>query len=204
MANNLNLTIGIDKKYLTALSKPVKLHLGCYHKKIHGFTNVDIREDVNPDLVDDVFKLNKIDNNSVELIYASHVLEHAQYPLQVLERWYEVLKPGGTLRIAVPDMQAVCEHYIYHKDITVLKSFIWGSQKHPYDFHYVGFDEKLMRQLLEQIGFKDIHRYDWRKTEHFFIDDYSQCYLPEISYKSRRPGDTINGKLMSLNIEATK
>ena len=41
----------------------MKLHLGCFHKKIHGFTNVDIREDVEPDLVDDVFKLENVSVN---------------------------------------------------------------------------------------------------------------------------------------------
>ena len=51
-----------------------KLHLGCFHKKIYGFTNVDIREDVEPDLVDDVFKLENVENESVDLIYACHVL----------------------------------------------------------------------------------------------------------------------------------
>lgn len=182
----------------------MKLHLGCYQKKIHGFVNVDIREDVKPDVVDDVFVLNKIKDNSIELIYACHVLEHAQDPLNVLDVWYSKLKQGGVLRIAVPDMQAVCEHYVFHKDLKVLKAFIWGSQKHPYDYHYVGFDERILTDMLQAARFQSIRKYDWRETEHFFIDDYSQCYLPEMSYKSRRLDDKINGKLMSLNMEAIK
>ena len=91
-----------------------KLHLGCFHKKIHGFTNVDIREDVQPDLVDDVFKLENVENESVDLIYACHVLEHAsrQEASEAMKRWFSVLKKGGILRLAVPDLQAVFEHYI--------------------------------------------------------------------------------------------
>jgi len=46
------------------------------------------------------------------------------------------------------------------------------------------------------IGFKDIKRYDWRKTEHFYVDDYSQTYYPHM--------DKEDGKLMSLNVEAIK
>jgi len=184
----------------------MKLHLGCFYKKIHGFTNVDIREDVEPDLIDDVFKLEKVDRESVDLIYACHVLEHArrQESKDAIKRWYEVLKTGGTLRVSVPDPQAVFEHYICHKDLKALESFIYGSQKHPYDFHYTGWDFSLIEKDLKEAGFSSVKRYDWRDTEHFYIDDYSQAYLPKISYTSREKRGIIEGKLMSLNVEAVK
>ena len=91
----------------------MKLHLGCYGKKIEGFVNVDIREEVKPDLVDNVFELKKVENNSAELIYASHVLEHADYieSEAALKRWHQVLKSGGVLRLSVPDMEAHFAHY---------------------------------------------------------------------------------------------
>ena len=47
----------------------MKLNLGCFNKKLPGFVNVDIREDVNPDVVDNCFTLEKFDNDSVDLIY---------------------------------------------------------------------------------------------------------------------------------------
>lgn len=176
----------------------IKLHLGCFDRKIHGFINIDIREDVKPDLVDDVFKLNKFEKNSVDLIYACHVLEHADYLESelALARWYEILKPNGVLRLAVPDMEAHFAHYYYHKDIRLLHSTFWGSQKHPYDYHKNGWDFKKLQEDLKRVGFRDTIRYDWRKTEHFYVDDYSQTYYPHM--------DKENGKLMSLNVEAIK
>jgi predicted SAM-dependent methyltransferase len=54
----------------------IKLHLGCGYKHIKGFINVDVRELVGVDLVDDIRKLNSFKNESIDLIYASHVLEH--------------------------------------------------------------------------------------------------------------------------------
>ena len=193
----------LGKKKLQAMNK---LHLGCFHKKIHGFTNVDIREDVQPDLVDDVFKLENVENESVDLIYACHVLEHAnrQEASEAMKRWFSVLKKGGILRLAVPDLQAVFEHYICHKDLKLLECFLYGSQKHPYDFHYSGWDFKLLETDLTKAGFSSVERYDWRDTEHFYIDDYSQSYLPKISYTSRQKRGIIEGKLMSLNVEAVK
>jgi len=201
ITGNSNHHFGIED-----MEKPIKLHLGCFQKKIHGFINVDIREEVEPDVVDDVFKLTKFENESASLIYACHVLEHArpEEAQKALQRWHDVLKPEGTLRLAVPDLEAVFEHYQITKNLKELRSFIYGSQKHPYDTHYIGWDFDSLAYDLESIGFRNIRRYDWRLTEHFYIDDYSMCYLPKISYKSRRPTDIINGKLMSLNIEATK
>ena len=176
----------------------VKLNLGCYDRKIPGFVNVDIREDVAPDLLDDVFKLERVEDGTVDLIYACHVLEHADYKESdhALRRWHKVLKNGGTLRLAVPDMEAHFAHYYYHKDLRLLHSTFWGSQKHPFDYHKNGWDFKKLKEDLSEIGFRDIIRYDWKKTDHSHIDDYSQAYLPHM--------DKENGMLMSLNVEGTK
>jgi predicted SAM-dependent methyltransferase len=178
----------------------MKLHLGCYHKKIHGFVNIDIREDVNPDIVDDIFKLEKFKAGSVELIYASHVLEHLDHKdsKAALKRWYDVLQDEGVVRIAVPNMEMVFAHYFYHKDLPALYSALWGSQRHPYDYHKHGWTFDTLRQDLIDVGFDpySVRLYNWRETEHSFVDDYSQAYVPHM--------DKEHGKLMSLNVEAIK
>jgi predicted SAM-dependent methyltransferase len=176
----------------------MKLNLGCYDRKIHGFVNVDIREDVEPDVVDNVFKLEKFKESSVDLIYACHVLEHADYKESelALRRWFAVLKKGGVLRLAVPDMEAHFAHYYYHKDLRLLHSTFWGSQRHAYDYHKNGWDFKKLKEDLKEAGFSIVKKYDWQKTEHFYVDDYSQTYFPHM--------DKEKGKLMSLNVEAKK
>ena len=176
----------------------MKLNLGCYNKKMYGFVNVDIREDVQPDLVDDIFKLEKVKNNSVDLIYACHVLEHldAQESMVALQRWYDILKNGGTVRIAVPNMEKVFAHYFYYRDLKALNSALWGSQRHPYDYHKHGWTFETLKADLDSVGFTDVRLYDWRKTEHSYVDDYSQAYVPHMSKE--------HGQLMSLNVEATK
>lgn len=35
-------------------------------------------------------------------IYASHILEHIQYPAKAIKRWYELVEPEGHLIICVP------------------------------------------------------------------------------------------------------
>ena len=177
---------------------PLKLNLGCYNKKIGNFVNIDVRPEVNPDLVDDVSKLEKIENGSVDYIYISHCLEHFTHwqALQALNRYKEVLKPGGLLRIAVPDIQAAMIYYQETGNLQDIKTMMIGSQLHEFDHHYNVWDFASLKKDLNMVGFIGVKRYDWRDTEHWYIDDYSQSYLPHM--------DKVNGRLMSLNVEARK
>lgn len=176
----------------------MKLNLGCGNKIIPGFINVDCRDLPGVNDVSNIQTLPQYHPNSVDLIYACHVLEHTgrlEY-MDVLKRWYEILKPGAVLRVAVPDLEAVFEHYSVHKDLRVHRGLLYGGQTYPENYHYIGWDFKTLKEDLEQVGFTNIRRYDWRATEHADMDDYSQSYLPHM--------DKVNGMLMSLNVEATK
>jgi SAM-dependent methyltransferase len=176
----------------------MKLHLGCASKHIEGFVNVDVRELDGVDVIDNIITLEKFENDSADLIYVSHVLEHVgrrEY-MKVLDRWHDILKSDGVLRIAVPDFEQVVAHYNKFKDLNVLRGFLYGGQTYAENYHYCAWDFETIKADLEKIGFKDVKRYDWRNTEHSHIDDFSQCYLPHM--------DKENGMLMSLNVEATK
>ncbi len=177
----------------------MKLHLGCGDKILKGFTNVDIRKKEGVDLVDDISSLSEIKNESVELIYACHVLEHfGRYEYKkVLKRWYDVLETGGTLRLAVPDLKKVFHLYVEKNiPLNTLMGFIYGGQTYEHNYHYVGFDYDTLKNDLLEIGFKQVHSWDWRGTDHSDVDDFSQAYLPHMDKK--------NGQLMSLNIETIK
>jgi predicted SAM-dependent methyltransferase len=192
------------------MKKPINLNLGCFNKKIPDFINIDIRAEVNPDLVDNAFELNSFKPNEVDLIYCCHMLEHLDFKHAdiALRRWHEVLKEGGTLRLAVPDAAAAFAHYFYWGDLKLLYSNLWGSQRHEHDYHKSGWDEKTLKEKLLKVGFKEVRKWDWQTTPpHNYIDDYSQSYYPdyckEIVLAGGRKVD-LGGKLMSLNIEAIK
>ena len=81
-------------------------------------------------------------------------------------------------------------------DFEAVRAFFYGGQKYDFDFHYHGWSYDTLEKALIEAGFQEVRCYDWSKTEHFYVDDYSQAYLPHM--------DKTNGKLMSLNIEAIK
>jgi len=56
------------------------------------------------------------ENGSVDFIYTSHFLEHLyrHEVVDMLKECYRVLKPGGTLRIALPDVDKLIALYAKH------------------------------------------------------------------------------------------
>jgi len=187
---------------LPALGKsPLFVHLGCGSKFIPGFIHVDIVSFPHVDIVGPVERLPDFRDNSVDLIYASHVLEHFgrnQY-LSVLTEWHRVLKPQGILRLAVPDFKACVEQYLMTGRIdgeTGILGLLCGGQRHEYDNHLMVFDQTLLEKSLIKVGFKECRIWDWRTTQHTSVDDYSQAYLPHMN--------KLAGRLMSLNLEAVK
>lgn len=178
-----------------------KLHLGCGPKIIEGFINVDARAIDSRIHVDNVATLDTIENNSVKLIYACHVLEHfGRHEFQkVLQCWYDKLQMGGTLRLSVPDLRKVAGLYLSGEyELEKMYGFLYGGQMHQYDFHKIGFDDPSLRRALVEVGFQygDIQQWEWQKTEHAKYDDFSQAYLPHMNKQF--------GIMMSVNLEAIK
>ncbi|MBF9050469.1 methyltransferase domain-containing protein [Roseobacter sp. HKCCD9010] len=58
-------------------------------------------------------------DQSVDVVYHSHVLEHLDRPIaqQFLAETHRVLKPGGILRIVVPDFELLARAYLEHIEL---------------------------------------------------------------------------------------
>ncbi|MFI5405155.1 MAG: class I SAM-dependent methyltransferase [Nitrososphaerales archaeon] len=152
--------------------------------------------EVNPDILDDVATLTKIDNSSVDEIWASHLLEHfgRNQTTKILKRWHEVLKPGGIIRISVPDFDKIVRRYIYTGDIEEVHGLLHAAQKNEYDIHYISFNFSYLKKCLELAGFSNVGKFNISDTDHWYVDDHSQSFLPHM--------DKLNGLEMSLNVYA--
>jgi predicted SAM-dependent methyltransferase len=177
----------------------MKLHVGCGKRFLPGFVHVDITNHDHIDYECDIRKLNSIfENNSVDECYACHVFEHIRRHEidSCLTNICDILKPGGTLRLAVPDIEKAIKLYTSGVPLyPTLYGQFWGGQKNEYDYHTIGFDFKTLEMFLTKNGFENVQRYDWRSFLPNGFDDYSRSYIPHM--------DT-NGELLSLNVVATK
>ena len=138
------------------------------------------------------------ENETADLIYCSHSFEYFDqiYGEEVLLEWNRVLKPGGLLRLAVPDFEALVKVYKDSSDLNKIIGPLYGRMKIKTKsgdktlFHKTTYDEKLLTHVLQKTGFTNIRRYDWQDTIHKDFDDHSQAYIPHM--------DKENGLLISF------
>jgi len=148
----------------------------------------------------DIFNL-PFEDDSVDLLYASHVIEYfnREEIITILEKWKRKLKPGGILRLAVPNFGIMNKLYIegnYPLDSFLGPLYGQMAMGNETIYHRTVYDFISLKSTLENVGFSNVKEWDWRTTEHSHFDDHSQAYLPKM--------DKENGTLISLNVEAKK
>ena len=141
----------------------MKLHIGGKEIK-EGWKILNIQKNKGVDFVGDISDLSQFDENSIDEIYASHVLEHVPQKKvkETLEGIYRVLKIGGKFHVSVPDMDLLCRIFIDPKAPTKVKMqvmrIMFGGQIDEFDFHYFGWNIQFMNDFLISSGFKNLER----------------------------------------------
>jgi ubiquinone/menaquinone biosynthesis C-methylase UbiE len=179
----------------------MKLHLGCGKRYIPGFVHVDAVKFPHVDHVQDIRSLSNFDSSCAELVYACQVFEYfdREEGPQILAEWVRVLKPGGVLRLSVPDFDVMARLYVAGFPLEFFLGTLYG--KIPQDgggsiYHRTIYDERSLRRALEAAGLIDVSLWDWRTTEHSGIDDFSQAYVPHM--------DKERGLLFNLNMQGVR
>jgi len=119
----------------------------------------------------DAAKKLPLNNNSVECIYSSHMVEHLSrnQALTFLREALRILQSDGILRIAVPDLQIVANKYFVEGDADSFMEEILveappiNSLKEKlillitgYRHHQWMYDGKSITLLLKNVGFKNV------------------------------------------------
>ena len=120
-------------------------------------------------------------DESVDAVYMGEILEHFTHEdgKGVLRECYRVLKPGGVLRIRVPDHARFWKNYVeeyeqvrqqpreqwqlahtrwtamFFQNLCVRRPKIWQSMGH---FHKWMYDEVSLILLMESVGFHGVER----------------------------------------------
>ena len=160
----------------------LKLNVGCGTDYKAGWVNIDNNSDNNIEKLDLNWDLRNplpFPDNSVDYIFNEHFIEHltVEEGKASVKDFMRVLKPGGVLRIATPDLSVSVDLYNdpkwkSHPFITKFglqfvqtpaellnMGFSWWGHKWVYDY------PELLRRLNEA-GFEKITRQELRKSSH--------------------------------------
>ncbi len=89
----------------------LKLHLGCGAVHLDGWVNIDRAGPA--DLHLDIRRPLPFADGAARVIYHEHLMEHltVEEGERCLRDWFRLLRPGGVLRIATPDLAYLVERY---------------------------------------------------------------------------------------------
>lgn len=131
----------------------IRLNLGSGGTVKPGYTNLDI------EFGQPAYPLTDYADNSVEAIYASHILEHfpGDQIIKVLKEWVRVLKPGGTIQIAVPDYEKATKLMAEGKiPFHLFESYLMGGHLDEHDRHGCLFNAQKLAALMHYVGLEHV------------------------------------------------
>jgi predicted SAM-dependent methyltransferase len=110
------------------------LNLGCGTRHHPDWTNVDFISTGEGVIAYDLKKGIPFDNNLFDVVYHSHVLEHfpKNEAKSFITECYRVLKPGGIMRVAVPDLERIVREYLIH-----MEGALNGSKESAQNYEWI-------------------------------------------------------------------
>lgn len=144
--------------------KPIYLHLGCGDRKFPEFINIDMGG-AHADMHLDLTKALPWQQGEVSGIYSEHFIEHISQKdaVQLLHECRRVLKPGGVVRIATPDLANIVEQYVENRTNPEWERFGMGWTDNRCERlnmavrwwgHQWMYDEEELTRLGEMVGLK--------------------------------------------------
>ncbi|MBS1841123.1 MAG: methyltransferase domain-containing protein [Acidobacteria bacterium] len=152
-----------------------KLQLGTSNNVLEGWLNTDVFLNHSPVVYLDATRRFPFKDNTFDYVMSEHMIEHVEYSAGqvMLAECYRVLKPGGRLRFATPDMSVLLalhreeksqeqNNYIDFligrlmpevtqcKDVFIINNCFraWG--------HNFLYDQRALRHALSSVGFREI------------------------------------------------
>ena len=130
------------------------LNVGCGTHYHQDWVNIDINADASDVINFDIKKGLPFENKEFDAVYSSHMLEHLSQSggINFLREMYRVLKPGGVIRIVVPDLEAICRKYLEKLD-----SVRSGSENALQDYEWMRLE--LTDQIARDVGGGEMLRF---------------------------------------------
>lgn len=95
-----------------------RLNIGCGRHYHADWVNLDLQSDDPAVVCHDVTQGIPFSDDQFDVVYHSHILEHLdpEQGRELISECYRVLKPGGVLRIVVPNLEEIAKLYLSMHD----------------------------------------------------------------------------------------
>lgn len=158
-----------------------KLHIGAGGSYLEGWLNVDLEPLEERIAYFDAATDYPLPDNSIDFVFSEHLFEHLNIEQQVkmLSEVKRVLKPGGAVRIATPNLDSILDIRGKKNDPLIGEYITWGARTYMpaqvsrfgegandeifiinnyfYSWgHQFIHNPRTIRMLLENAGFKKI------------------------------------------------
>ena len=191
----------------------IKLQLGCWKNIKKGWLNTDksISGCLGGAIYMDVRKRFLLPDESVDFVYSEHLIEHLTFPEvnNMLNECYRVMKRGGIIRIATPNLNFLVDLYL-HPEKDINKRYVELAAKkghlpqkpvyvinrfHTAWGHQIVYDYETLVELLKSCGFSDICRCGMSKSSsselcdieaHFNHMPYEFCCLETMILEAKK------------------
>jgi predicted SAM-dependent methyltransferase len=117
----------------------------------------------------------RLPDDYADVVYTSECLEHfprAEYQ-EALTEWCRIVKPGGMIRVEVPDFLLACNQILEWDCLEGdrrMQQIFFAEQLNQFDYHFVGLTHRMLTDDFENLGFDviDVKRGDdwgWLKVD---------------------------------------
>lgn len=147
-------------------AQPLRLHLGCGWFHLDGWVNVDLFA-TSADIAWDLRQGIPLPDDTVDAIFHEHMLEHLSLRdgFLFIRECRRVLKPGGVLRVGVPDAGACIDSYSGKADPEWAASRPTGMLAVQALFYENGhramYDAETLTLMCRAAGFAEAEQKEW-------------------------------------------
>ncbi|MFZ1721944.1 MAG: methyltransferase domain-containing protein [Microgenomates group bacterium] len=193
--------------------KVKKLQLGCGPHLIKGWLNSELYG--SPEMIPlDLTKKFPVPDNSFDYLFCEHTIEHfsLEQGRNIFAEFFRVLKPGGKVRMATPDLKFLIDLYKKEKKPVQKRYIAWSSKEFFPKLgivhetfvinnfvrawgHQFIYDLAAFKILLPKAGFKNITKHKPGESR--------DKHLRGLELHGKSMGDEFN-LLETLVVEATK
>jgi len=176
---------------------PIYLHLGCGDKKFQGFVNIDL-DSPGADMHLDLTKPLPWEQGTVTGIYSEHFFEHVaqNQGIRLLHECRRVLKPGGLVRIAMPDLESIITDYVedrVHPDWARFGMAWTASRCERLNIamrwwgHQWIYDEEELRRIGKLVGLEVVSRCEYGVSEDSMLSNREYRESSQLILEFRKP-----------------